>query len=189
MGILSTLFGRSKLKRPSREQFFAIATTAVGLSARSDLNVTNFAGVVFNPVESSFFAELEREMDALLDASQREAGTRFEVKDDGFGTRWVILDDPDFEDLVTTIHIVGETITEHGFGDRLIAAVLRFDFEGKQAYWIYNIKRGKFYPLVMSGRSERDNAAEMRLGALMEEEKVPVEQNLENWYALWGIPF
>jgi hypothetical protein len=29
----------------------------------------------------------------------------------------------------------------------------------------------------------------MRLGALMEEEKVPVERNLERWYSLWGIPF
>ena len=189
MGILSALFGRPKLRRPNREQFFAIATAAVGLSARAGLNVTNSAGVVFNPVESSFFAELESEMNALLAAGETSAGTKFEVKDDGFGTRWVILDDPDFEDLVTTIHIVGETVTEHGFGDRLIAAVLRFDFEDKPAYWIYNIKRGKFYPLVLSGRSQRDNAAEMRLGALMEEEKVPVEPNLENWYALWGIPF
>ena len=189
MGILSTLFGRPKLKAPSREEFFAIATTAVGLSGRTDLNVTNFAGVVFKPVESSFFAELESELKKLLAVGEEAAGTKFEVKPDHFGTTWVVLDDPDFEDLVTTIHVVGETITEHGFGDRLIAAVLRFDFENKQAYWIYNIKRGKFYPLVLSGQSQRDNAAEMRLGALMEEEKVPVEPNLENWYALWGIPF
>ena len=189
MGILNTLFGRSKLKKPSREEFFAIVTSAVPLSARADLDITNFAGVVFNPVESSFFAELDREIRDLLEISKVSTGTRFEIKDDGFGTRWVVLDDPDFEDLITTIHMIGETITDHGFGDRLIAAVLRFDFEGRQAYWIYNIKRGTFYPFVLSGDRQRDNAAEMRLGALMEEEKVPVESNLESWYALWGIPF
>ena len=49
MGILSALFGRPKLKRPNRDEFFAIATSAVPLSARADLNVTNYAGVVFNP--------------------------------------------------------------------------------------------------------------------------------------------
>ncbi len=54
---------------------------------------------------------------------------------------------------------------------------------------MYNIKRGKYYPFVLAGEDQRDNAAEMRLGALMEEEKVPVERSLESWYALWGIPF
>jgi hypothetical protein len=100
-----------------------------------------------------------------------------------------VLDDPDFEDLVTTIHLVGETITEHGFADRLLAAVFRFDFRGSRAYWIYNIKRGSFYPFVIAGERDRDNAAEMRLSAVMEEEQIPVERDLERWYALWGIPF
>jgi hypothetical protein len=29
----------------------------------------------------------------------------------------------------------------------------------------------------------------MRMGAIMEEEGVPVEHNLESWYSLSGIPF
>ena len=121
--------------------------------------------------------------------SERATGTRFEITDDGYGTRWVVLDDRDFEDLVATLHLVGETITDHGFRDRMLAAVFRFDYEGKQAYWIYGIKRGRFYPFVLAGEQQRDNAAEMRLGALMEEENIPVEKSLEQWYALWGIPF
>lgn len=101
----------------------------------------------------------------------------------------MILKDPDFEDLASTIHLVGETITEHGFGDRLLAAVFRIDYEEKKAYWVYNIKRGNFYPLVPDGDKQRDNVAEMRLSAIMEKEAIPVEQSLEQWYALWGIPF
>jgi hypothetical protein len=71
----------------------------------------------------------------------------------------------------------------------LLAAVFGFDYEGRRAYWVYNVKRGNFYPLVLSGEKTRDNAAEMRLGALMEVEKIPVERSLEQWYALWGILF
>ena len=189
MGLLSTLFGGTKLRKPSREQFFSIVTTAIELSGSSTLRHTSKAGIVFNPVESSFFKELDSELQQLLKISGESTGTRFEIKDDEHGTTWVALDDPDFEDLVTTIHMIGETITDHGFGDRLIAAVFLFDFEGKPAYWIYNIKRGRFYPFVQAGAHQRDNAAEMRLGALMEEVKVPVEDSLEHWYALWGIPF
>ena len=189
MGLLNILFGRGKLRKPDRERYFSIVTAAVSLQGRADVRVADRAGIVFNPVESSFFDSLESEIGQLLQISGQSTGTGYEIKDDGFGTRWVILSDEDFEDLVATVHLIGETVTEHGFGDRLLAAVFRFDYEGKKAYWVYNIKRGSFYPFVLAGDKERDNAAEMRLGALMEEEKLPVESSLEQWYALWGIPF
>lgn len=189
MGLLGVLFGRNKLRKADREQFFSVITASVSLAGRTDLRLTDKAGIVFNPVESRFFENLDSELGDLLRISGQSTGTRYEIKDDGHGTRWVVLDDRDFEDLVATIHLVGETITEHGYADRLLVAVFGFDYERKKAYWVYNIKRGRFYPLVLSGESERDNAAEMRLAALMEEEKIPVERSLEQWYALWGIPF
>ena len=189
MGLINVLLGRSTLRKPSRERYFSIITAAFSLRGRTDLRPTEKAGLVFNPVESTFFESLDSELRDLLRISGRETGTRYEIKDDGMGTRWVVLDDPDFEDLVTTIHLIGETFTDHGFGDRLLAAAFHFDYEGKRAYWIYNIKRGSFYPMVLIGERQRDNASEMRLGALMEDEKVPVERSLEQWYALWGIPF
>ena len=189
MGLLSTLFGRSKLRKPNRERFFSIVTAAFSLEGRTDLRPSERAGIVFNPVESAFFGNLDSELRDLLDISGQTTGTRFEIKDDSFGTRWIVLDDRDFEDLVSTIHLVSETIHEHGFADRLLAAVFKFEFERRDAYWIYGYKRGTFYPLILSGDRQRDNATEMRLGAVMEEEKIPIERNLEQWYSLWGIPF
>jgi hypothetical protein len=189
MGLLSTLFGRSKLKKPNRERFFSVVTAAFSLRGRTDIRPSEKAGVVFNPVESTFFDNLDSELRNLLRISGHATGTRFEVTDDSFGTRWVVLDDADFEDLVSTIHMVSETIYEHGFADRLLAAVFKFSYDRRDAYWIYNYKRGSFYPMVLAGERQRDNAAEMRLGAVMEEEKIPVERSLEQWYALWGIPF
>ena len=189
MSILGVLFGRSKIKKGSREKFFSIVTAEMDLEGRTDLRRTEKAGLVLNPVESQFFENLDTEIRELLAVSAGATGTRYEVMDDGHGTRWVILDDRDFEALVTTLHLIGETFTEHGFEDRLIAAVFGFEYEGKKAYWIYYVKRGSFYPFVLSDESTRDNAAELRLSALMEEEKVPVERDIEKWYALWGIPF
>ena len=189
MGLLNALLGRNKLKGPNRDAYFSIITAAVSLEGRGDLRPTEKAGLVFNPVDSTFFENLDSEIRDLLKVSSRATGTKYEVIDDTYGTRWVVLDDRDFEDLVAVLHGVGEAVTEHGFGDRLIAAVFRFDYERNRAYWVYNIKRGKFYPLVLAGEKERDNRAEMRLGTLMEEEKLPVEKSLEQWYALWGIPF
>ncbi len=189
MGLLEVLFGQSRRRRAKREGYFAITTAAESLSGRAGLRLKEKAGLVYNPVESKFFDNLDSEVRELLKVSGRATGTKHLMHADAFGTHWVVLDDRDFEDLATTIHAVGETITEHGFDERLLAAVFSFDYEGKGAYWIYNIKRGNFYPMVLLGEKRRDNAAEMRLGALMEEEKVPVEKNLERWYSLWGIPF
>ncbi len=189
MGLLTMLFGRNKLKRPDREKFFSVITAEVALSSRMDLHSTHKAGIVFNPVESSFFENLNEEIRSLLTVSKTSTGTQFRVVDDTFGTRWASLEDSDFEDLVSTIHLISETVIEHGFADRLLAAVFGVEYEGKQSYWIYNYKRGYFYPMVLTAPQTRDNAAEMRLSAVMEEEKIPVERSMENWYALWGIPF
>ena len=189
MGLLSVLFGRNKLGKANREQYFSIATAAESLRGRSDLRPTEKAGLVFNPVESTFFDNLESELRDLLRLSGHATGTRYEIVDDGLGTRWVVLDDPDFEDLVSTIHLVSETVADHGFADRILAEAFAFEYQRQDAYWIYNYKSGKFYPFVASGERERDNATELRLGEVMKEQKLPVERRLESWYALWGIPF
>ena len=189
MGLLSALFGRTKLRKPDRERFFSIVTAAYSLRGRTGIRPTEKAGIVFNPVESTFFENLDSELRDLLRVSGRSTGTHFEVADDEFGTRWIVLDDRDFEDLVSTIHMISETVIDHGFGDRLLAAVFKFQYERADAYWIYSYKQGRFYPFIPSGARQRDNAGEMRLGAVMEQEKIPVEKRLEQWYSLWGVPF
>ena len=192
MGLFSVLFGRTTVRKPNRERYFSIITAADQLRDRSEIRTYEKSGIIFNPVESTFFENLDSEIMDLLRINERSTGTRFELVSDDFGTRWIVLEDRDFEDLVATTHLVAETFSDHGFGDRLLAAVVQLRYEGRPAYWIYSYKRGRFYPMVPSGASgdkQRDNAAEMRLGALMEEEKIPVEKSLESWYSLWGIPF
>lgn len=189
MGIFSALFGRSKLRKPNREKFFSIVSAGMSLEGRTDIRVLHKAGIVFNPVETGFFHNLDSDVRDIIRISGSATGTECQVVDDSFGTRWVVLDDPEFEDLVSLIHTISETIIDAGYGDRLIAAVFGFDYQRKSAYWVYNYKRGRFYPLVLQGDRQRDNSSEMRLGALMEEEKLPMEKSLEQWYALWGIPF
>lgn len=153
------------------------------------LRPTDKAGIVFNPVETPFFDNLDSELRTALAASGQATGTRFQISSDSLGTRWVVLEDPDFKDLVSTSLVVSDTIYEHGFIQRLLAAAFKFQYEGKDAYWVYSYKRGTFYPIVPSGERQRDNPAEMRLGKVMAEGKVPVERALEQWYSLWEIPF
>lgn len=192
MDLLDALFGRSKPVKSKSDQLFAMATASITLQTKLDLQAAGTAGIVFRPVESSYFRQAEEELKQLLDLSSKESSVRTRTETDNFGFRWIILDDPSFEDLVATIHMVSITLTEKGFSEQLLAAVFRLnqlDQGDRPVYWVYNYKRGSFYPFVpQSGAERRDNAAELHFASIMDGE-LPVEKAPEHWYALWGIPF
>ncbi|MGH3099816.1 MAG: PspA-associated protein PspAB, partial [Thermoleophilia bacterium] len=102
---------------------------------------------------------------------------------------WMVISDPDFEDLVVGVNAVSNEIQGGGYGDRILAAVFAFrDEKDRPLYWIYNYKRGAFYPFVpASGEQQRDNERELRLKAQIGQD-LPVEPELERWFPLWGIP-
>ena len=192
MGILDAIFGRTKPVKSKSEQLFAMATASVTLQTKLDLQTAGAAGIVFRPVDSSYFRQAEEELGQLLALSSKESSVAVRSETDNFGFRWTVLTDPAFEDLVATIHMVSITLTEKGFGEQLLAAVFRFnqaDSGSRPVYWVYNYKRGSFYPFIPQGGGEhRDNAAELHFSTIMDGE-LPVEKAPDHWYALWGIPF
>jgi hypothetical protein len=188
MGLFDALFGRSKPIAAQTEKLFAISTATVTLETRWGLTPSGAGAVVFRPVGSSYFAEAERELDDFLRLTEKEQQSTIRREADDLGYQWVIVQDPDFEDLVATVHMVTLTLGERGFRDQLLAAVFRFNGNpGGPVYWLYNYKRGAYYPFVPRGDHQRDNAEEMKLATVMERE-LPMEKSLDQWYALWGIP-
>jgi hypothetical protein len=188
MGFLDALFGRSKPVKAKTEQLFAITTAAITLETRWGMKPAGTGAVVFKPLSSSYFAQTQREIDELLELASKEQHSTIHRQGDDLGYQWVIVEDEQFEDLVAAIHMATLTLQEHGFKDQLLAAVFRFDGgSAGPVYWIYNYKRGSYYPFVPRGNHQRDNSEELRLGAVMERE-LPMEKNPSQWYALWGIP-
>jgi hypothetical protein len=62
------------------------------------------------------------------------------------------------------------------------------DARQRLIYWIYNYKRGAFYPFVPAqGDKQRDNERELVLKAQVGSE-LPVESELSRWFPLWGVP-
>lgn len=189
MGWLDVLLGRSKPPPAKPDQLFAMSTAQVTLEVNLGLKPADQAGLCFRAIESSRFAELEGELRDLLKLSSQETKTRIDTEADQFGFQWIVLTDPDFEDLVATIHLATLTLHERGFGTQLLAAVFKFvEDEGQPIYWLYNYKRGSFYPQVPTGPNRRDNSRELRLAAVLKGE-LPIEAETERWHPIWGIPF
>src|SRR3954451_198370 len=190
MGLFDVLTGRRKLKQPApTDRVFAMSTAAVTLELELGLKTTGRAGIVFQPLATADFEQIVRDMEEVVRGTGEETGTIVTREDDSFGYRWLVLSDPDMEDLVVGITAVSTALEAGGYGDRILCAVFAFkDESGRPVYWIYNYKRGAFYPFVpASGAQQRDNERELRLKAQIGAE-LPIEADLERWFPLWGIP-
>ena len=187
MGFLDVVLGRKRLKEASDERLFALSTAQVTLNVELGLKTAGAAAVVFKPLSAGEFVRAENEMASLLETVAQSSGSRIERRSDDMGFEWLIVHDPDIEDLVTTAHLIGSELKARCFGPQLLAAA--FPFEGKKkAYWIYGYKRGAWWPFVPTGEGkERDNAEELELKAKLEQE-LPIEQDLTRWLALFDAP-
>lgn len=184
MRLLDALLGRSRPARSALEPLFAMATASVTLTVELGLTPAGRAGVCLRPVRSTRFREAQEELRAIVGGTT----SHIEFRRDGHGFLWVILQNREMEDLIAAMHMSSLTLQEHGFGEQLLAAVFTFLQDQSPVYWIYNYKRGTFYPLVPAqGEHQRDNATELRLQSLLEHE-LPVEREQERWFPLWDMP-
>jgi hypothetical protein len=186
VGFLDVLRGKRELKQPAPDRLFAMSTAYVKMDLELGLKSSGKAAIVFQPLATADFDGIVKDMEEVVRGTGEDTGTTLERTDDEHGYRWMILSDEEFEDLVVG---VSTAIQGGGYGDRVLAAVFAFrDEHSRPLYWIYNYKRGAFYPFVpSSGEQQRDNERELRLKAQIGQD-LPVEPELERWFPLWGIP-
>ncbi|MGH2947080.1 MAG: PspA-associated protein PspAB [Solirubrobacteraceae bacterium] len=189
MGFLDILRGKRELKQPAPDRLFAMSTAFVKMDMEMRLRSAGRAAIVFQPLATSDFDEIVRDMEEVVRGTGSDAGTTVERSDDEYGYRWMVLADPDFDDLVVGVNAVSGALQGGGYGDRILCAVFAFrDEQDRPLHWIYNYKRGTFYPFVPSGgEQQRDNERELRLKAQIGAD-LPVEPELERWFPLWGVP-
>ncbi len=185
--ILDAIRGKSELPTAKLDRLFAISTASITMEANLGLSPAGAAGICLKPVESSRYEAARSEIEDLLRYSARETGTKYRVETDEYRYLWVVLEDPDFDDLVANVHLVSTTMADHGFGEQLLCALYRFQGRDGPVYWIYSFKGGAYYPFAPAKGQERDSTFEFRLRSVMEPE-LPVEKDVEKWYPLWGTP-
>jgi PspAB-like protein len=189
VGFLDILRGKRELKQPAPDRLFAMSTAYVKMDMELTLKSSGKAAIVFQPLATADFDGIVKDMEEVVEGTGSDVGTKVTKTDDEYGYRWMVLEDPDFDDLVVGVNAVSGAIQGGGYGDRILAAVFSFrDDQNRSMYWIYNYKRGSFYPFVPAGGSQqRDNERELRLKAQIGAD-LPVEPELERWFPLWGIP-
>jgi PspAB-like protein len=188
VGLGNILFGRKKLKEASTEKLFALSTARITLETELGLKPAGAAALCFKPLSAGEFVRAENDMQELLEVAARSAGSRIRRRSDTYGFEWLIVEDEDFEDLVTTVHLVTSELQARGFGPQLLASIFRFEGAKHPVYFIYGYKRGAFWPFIPTGKDqERDNAEELELKAKLERE-LPIEEDLSRWFGMFDAP-
>jgi hypothetical protein len=190
VGLRDILTGRHEVKGPAPDRLFAIATAYVALQTEHQIDPGGAAAIVFQALQTSEFEAAIKDMEEVVRATGGDNGTQVRTEDDDFGYRWMVLRDGSVEDLAVGINAVSGSIETAGHGERLLCAVFAFsDAHKRPLYFIYNYKRGYWYPFVPApgGGKQRATERELQLKAQMSAE-LPIEPELERWFPLWGIP-
>ena len=184
------LFGEGTVTDADPEDLFNISTAEMDLEMGGYEGLDR-AGLCFNRVDSVDFDQVMADIEGMLDTADLDTRTDSEVIDDDYGYTWVLLEDPLFDDLVTNVHMVTDTLIEEGYENYLLCAVFAFGVEDRddvELYWIYNFKRGTWYPFAPLAEGNRTEDVEADARELMDGH-LDLEPDESRQYPLWGIPF
>ncbi|WP_330630357.1 PspA-associated protein PspAB [Halocatena halophila] len=165
------------------DDLFGMSTAYLTMAADLGFDPSGEAALCFSNVDSASFEQAEQEVKEILEAGREETGTEASFNTDSHGYQWVILEDPEFEDLITSMHFAADTFVEKGFGSRLLAAVFAFE-KDSPVYWVYSFRRGSYYPFAPQSGHERDSTTEFKLQSTLDGE-LDVEDETDHWYPLW----
>jgi len=186
---MDALLGRTRPKQADLDALFGLTSATVTLEARLGLRPTGEAAVSYKPASGQGFAATGDEVEELVRFGAQQSSSEVRVTDDTYGYRWIVVTDPDLEDVVTTIHLANSTLEGRGFGTQLLCSVFGFasDSGDRPCHLVYLYKRGTFYPFAPRGNQRRDNELELQVRSALADE-LPIEPDLTRWFALWGLP-
>lgn len=199
MSFWRTLLGRSAPVKPDLDALFGLPSAALTLRAGVGLTPTGSGSVAFRAAEGAAFADIERDVTALLNAGD---GPPVEQSTDDYGYTWLVvrdsraeagepggeLVDTDITGLVTDLHAVNSTLEANGYGPSLLCSLVGFtDTGGRSVGLVYLYKRGTFYPFAPKSGKQRDNALELQVEAAVGDD-LPMEKDRSRWFPVYGAP-
>jgi hypothetical protein len=188
MRFFDAILGRTEPVQPDLDALFAVPDAAITLESAAGLRPTGLGSVCFRSAEGGAFAEMETDVQALLDADN---GPPVERSRDSYGYTWLLCrhDPGEISALVTELHAVNTTLEANGFGPSLLCSLVGFSdaASGRRLALVYLYKRGTFYPFAPQSDERRDNALELQVRGLLADD-LEIEADLSRWFPVWGAP-
>ena len=168
VGFLDVLMGRRKLAQPAPDRLFAMSTAYVTMETGLGLTTRGAAAIVFQPLATADFESIVRDMEEVVRATASDSGTTVDQLRRQLRLPLARAPRQRLRRLVVGINAVSSALEAGGYGERVLCAVFAFEDGDARSpvYWIYNYKRGAFYPFApAAGAEQRDNERELVLKA------------------------
>ena len=185
--------------RDSQSDSDAISTLSsvyISLGSKLGLKSTRRCGICVESINGVQFENLKSYIEKFLDTIKE---TVFDLSysihvDNNRNYLWIIIDAGGIEDNVACIIAVGEIMEKNSFPQQYVSAVFEFSKDGTEyqpCYLIYNYKLDKFYPFVpiASRRNARNKEEEIKIMKAVKDERLPFEEDMEEWRSIWNLPF
>jgi hypothetical protein len=194
MGFLDTILGRTKPVQPKLDDLFGLPSAAIQLQAAMGFTPTGSGSVAFKAVAGKTFADVQREVQELLDMDNGKpgGGLPVEATRDSYGYTWLVSNhmSDEMDALVTDLHAVNTALVDSGYGPQLLCTLIAFRDENHRSLaLVYLYKRGAFYPFApLSGRQDdHDMALELEVKGVLGDD-LKIEQDMTRWFPIYGAP-
>ena len=185
--------------RDSQSDSDAISTLSsvyISLGSKLGLKSTRRCGICVERLNGVQFEKLKSYVEKFLNTiKERVFDLSYSIHvDNNRDYFWIIIDASRIEDNVACIIAVGEILEQNSFPQQYVSAVFEFSKDGTENqpyYLIYNYKLDKFYPFVpiVNRRYTRNKLEEIKIMKAVKDEKLPFEEDMEDWRPIWYLPF
>jgi hypothetical protein len=120
MGLLNTILGRTKPVQSNLDDLFALPSASITLQSAANQSCSGHGGVCYKPPSGQGFEDMQAEVVKLL---SMDGTPDFRQAEDSYGYHWLVVENPDIEELVTQIHVVNSSLADSGWGPQLLCSV------------------------------------------------------------------
>jgi hypothetical protein len=181
--VLGTATSHEATKKADPEDLIALGRVSVSVETAMGYEPATEAGVAFADVKTKDFKDSLDEVKQVISNADGTKQPDVE-RTDSKGNKWIVINDHNVNSLTANLQYAASAMESVDKSARLLAAVMPFQKDNEKAYIIYSFRRGKFYPFIPKGTSERYRKEEERMAGIIKDE-IDIESERKYWYPMW----
>ncbi len=163
---------------------------------KSRINLLDKSGILIsNHTNNDFTKNIKKNIKEILNEGESATQTVVDVIDDSSDMYWLILDDLNSNDLLSSLYTCINALNANDSLSNILALVIPLELlledTKEKIYLIYRVDTKYFYPFSPNSDDEktRNKDKENDLYNYLMRRKVNLENAEKKWLGIWGIPF
>ena len=165
-------------------------------NSKSRICLLDKSGILISDhTNNDFTKNIKKNIKEILNEGESATKTLVDVIDDSSDMYWLILDDLNSNDLLSSLYTCINALNANDSLSNILALVIPLELlledTKEKIYLIYRVDTKSFYPFSPNSDDEkiRNKDNEKDLYNYLIRRKVNLENTEKKWLGIWGIPF